>query len=80
MAINFINESEHDFTDISSESSRTYNFGQKGFVKITKPLKLAVSSSGGHRIFSADGTSHYIPSGWVHLSWTVNEGQPNFVK
>jgi hypothetical protein len=32
--------------------------------------KLSVSSSGGHRIFSADGQSHYIPSGWIHLTWT----------
>jgi hypothetical protein len=76
----FRNESGADFTDISSEASRTYNFGQKGFVKITNPLYLSVSSSGGHRIFSADGQSHYIPSGWIHLSWTVHDGNPNFVK
>ena len=76
----FRNESDQEFTDISSEASRTYNFGQKGFVKIANPLFLNVSASGGHRIFSADGQSHYIPSGWIHLSWTVHEGQPNFVK
>lgn len=76
----FINHSDNEFADISSEASRTYNFGQKGFVKITNPLKLSVSPSGGHRIFSADGQSHYIPQGWIHLSWTVKTGQPNFVK
>jgi hypothetical protein len=76
----FINESENEFTDISSEASRTYNFGQKGFVKITNPLKLSVSSSGGHRIFDAQGRCHYIPSGWIHLAWTAKSGQPNFVK
>lgn len=68
-----------EFTDISSEATRTYNFGQKGFVKINHPLYLNVSNSGGHRIFSEDGQSHYIPSGWIHLSWTVRVGEPNFV-
>lgn len=76
----FVNESDNEFTDISSEATRTYNFGSKGFVKINNPMKLSVSPSGGHRIFSADGHSHYIPSGWVQLSWTVKPGQPNFVK
>lgn len=76
----FLNESGATFTDISSEATRTYNFGQKGFVKVQNPVYLSVSGSGGHRIFSADGQSHYIPSGWIHLSWTVHEGQPNFVK
>ncbi len=76
----FINESENDFTDISSEQSRTYNFGSKGFVKVSEPLFLNVSDSGGHRIFSADGQSHYIPSGWIHLSWQARPGFPSFVK
>jgi hypothetical protein len=78
--VDFVNHSDNEFTDISSEASRTYNFGQKGFVKIANPIKLSVSPSGGHRIFSADGQSHYIPQGWIHLSWTVKQGQPNFVK
>lgn len=78
--LRFINESNSEFTDISSESVRTYNFGQKGFVKIQNPMYLNVSPSGAHRLFSADGQSHYIPNGWVQLSWTVREGEPNFVK
>jgi hypothetical protein len=76
----FRNESDNDFTDISSEASRTYNFGQKGFVKITNPTKLSVSNSGGHRLFDAQGQSHYIPSGWIHLSWTAKRDHPHFVK
>lgn len=76
----FVNKSDNEFADISSEASRTYNFGSKGFVKIDSPLKLSVSPSGGHRIFSADGKSHYIPAGWIQLSWAVREGEPNFVK
>jgi hypothetical protein len=76
----FKNESGLKFTDISSEAERVYNFGSKGFVKIQNPEQLSVSDSGGHRIFSADGKSHYIPAGWIQLTWTVKEGQPNFVK
>lgn len=76
----FLNESGLSFTDISSEATRTYNFGAKGFVKIANPMYLHVSDSGGHRIYSADGQSHYVPNGWIHLSWTVKPGQPNFVK
>ncbi len=75
----FDNQSTHDFTDISSEKERVYNFGSRGFVRIAKPRWLSVSESGGHRIYSEDGKSHYIPSGWIHLSWTVHEGEPNFV-
>jgi hypothetical protein len=80
MSVEFVNESGLEFSDISSEAERIYNFGSKGFVKIQNPLKLNVSSSGGHRIFSADGKSHYIPSGWVQLTWYVKESAPNFVK
>ena len=76
----FINESDNKFTDISSEASRTYNYGQKGFVKINNPIFLSVSSSGGHRIYDVAGVCHYIPSGWIELTWIVREGQPNFVK
>jgi hypothetical protein len=76
----FVNASDHQFTDISSEAERVYNFGQKGFVRINRPLQLAVSDSGGHRIFSADGRSHYIPAGWIEITWTTRPGSPHFVK
>jgi hypothetical protein len=76
---NFVNRSDNQFIDISSEASRTYNFGGKGFVRIDSPEKLSVSSSGGHRVFSRDGKSHYIPTGWIQLSWIAREGEPHFV-
>ena len=75
-----INQSDNQFTDISSEAERTYNFGSKGFVRIVNPSMLSVSSSGGHRLLAQDGKSHYIPAGWIQLTWTAREGQPNFVK
>lgn len=76
----FVNASELEFSDISSEESRQYDFSGGESVVITNPLKLNVSASGGHRIFDAFGVSHYIPAGWLHLSWETKPGQPHFVR
>jgi hypothetical protein len=74
------NESKNEFTDISSEASRTYVYRGKEEVTISEPAWLNVSKSGGHRLLDLAGCSHYLPPGWIHLKWTVKEGQPHFVK
>ena len=74
----FKNESGYEFTDISSEKYREYVFDNMT-IWLLNPLKLAVSESG-HRIFTSDCISHYIPKGWQHLFWEVKDGMPNFVK
>jgi hypothetical protein len=79
----FQNNSDLKFDRIDSEEFRCYVFpaGAKTLeVRIDNPLYLAVSASGGHRLFDADGKSHYIPAGWMHLYWKAREGQPHFVK
>lgn len=76
----FRNESDLEFTDISSEAWREYQFQSGAIVRIEKPLRLNVSASGGHRIFDAQGESHYIPFGWIHLRWEAKPGAPNFVR
>lgn len=76
--IEFKNESNNTFVDISSEEYRTYDFGNTT-VTIKEPLRLAVSNNG-HRIFDANGVSHYIPKGWIHLAWKAKTGEPHFVK
>jgi hypothetical protein len=77
----FKNESKEKFVDISSEMYREYIFpNSTQTVKIDLPLKLSVSSAGGHRIFDASGESHYIPKGWIHLKWRAKEDHPHFVK
>jgi hypothetical protein len=77
------NDSKHTFTDITSEEYREYQFpspqGRFVKVRINKPTHLSVSESGGHRLLDADGVSHYVPAGWVHLSWKAKDGHPNFV-
>lgn len=67
------------FVDISSELFRTYEFPDGATIQIKHPVALHVSASGGHRIWDSFGTSHYIPPKWIHLSWEVAEGEPNFV-
>lgn len=68
-----------EFTDVSVEVSRTYTF-PAGTVTIDNPVKLHVSPAHSHRLVDADGASHYVPAGWLHLKWTVKPGSPNFVR
>lgn len=79
MTIDFINESGLEFTDISSEKIRTYVFEGMDLA-IYEPLWLHVSDSGGHRVFSASGESHYIAPKWLAIIWEVHDGEPNFIK
>jgi hypothetical protein len=75
----FINKTDLEFTDISSEIYREYDFGGGDKVVINSPLQLHVSQNG-HRIFDSAGLSHYIPLGWIHLTWEAREGAAHFVK
>ncbi len=63
-----------------ASNGREYQFLGGETIRINRPLRLNVSESGGHRIFDAEGISHYIPAGWIHLQWVVEDGAPNFVK
>lgn len=74
----FFNESEREFTDISSELFRVYEYGYDK-VEIESPLLLSVSESGNHYVFDADGVSHCLPTGWHHLWWKTRPGAPHFV-
>jgi hypothetical protein len=67
-----------EFKDISTEIFREYTFPGGDKVTISKPVRLAVSDSGGHRIVDAVGASHYIPPRWIHLRFEVVSGAPNF--
>lgn len=76
----FRNESGLVFINISTEHWRTYIRSDKSEITIHKPVALNVSKAGGHRVFDAEGVSHYIPSGWVHLKWKAKESAAHFVK
>ena len=58
------------------ETFRTYVFPGKEEVTINEPQFLIVSDNG-HRVYDAQGVSHYIPYGWIHLYWE-NMGDRSF--
>jgi hypothetical protein len=73
----FINDSDFEFVDISSEEFRQYAF-ENSTIEIVEPVLLSVSESGAHRIFDAEGVSHYISPGWLAISWKAKPGRPHF--
>ena len=76
--MNFTDNPNLPFHSLESEQFRVYEFPGDSCVFIEEPIALHVSGSGGHRVLDAEGISHYIPKGWIHLSWKVKEGQPAF--
>ncbi len=80
--IEFVDALNREWADISSEEYRKYIFPTGREIYIEKPLKLLVSESGGHRVFSAEdgGTCYYVNAGWIAIEWKVAKGQPHFVK
>ena len=73
------NDTNLKFIDISGEKARTYHY-RTTEQTIDSPAFLNVSDSGGHRILDEAGVSHYIPKGWIRLSWIAKDGSPHFVK
>ncbi|MBD3260649.1 MAG: hypothetical protein GF334_03060 [Candidatus Altiarchaeales archaeon] len=73
------NGTDHEFTDISSETFRVYHFPGGETVQIFSPQYLNVGRSG-HRVLDGFGYSHFIPKGWTRLTWKVKEDQPHFVR
>jgi len=71
-------ENELEFKDLTDELYRVYDWLDGKTLIINNPVKLNVSSSGGHRVLDDDNISHYIPSGWKHLYWKVKEGKKPF--
>ena len=64
--------------DISGkEEYRKYIFPGGDEVRIDDPEFLIVSDNG-HRVFDANGYSHYVPYGWIHLYWK-NIGDRSFL-
>lgn len=76
----FRNETDLEFTDISSEKYREYTYPEGATIRIENPLYLHVKEdSGSHRVWDAQGVSHRISPGWIELKWEVKEGEPHFV-
>jgi hypothetical protein len=78
MGTEFRNATELEFTEILDELERTYHFPGGEVVTLQRVRRLHVSESGGHRLWCEDGSCHYVPTGWLHLCWTVSVGGANF--
>lgn len=70
-------EGNFKFTDISHQMDRTYHY-ENSEQSISEPAFLNIGKQGGHNILDEQGMSHYIPKGWLRVSWKTKEGQPNF--
>jgi len=74
-----------EFVNIGFELFRSYLFPaentsdgrvkQESIVRIDNPKWLYVAPSGSQRIIDKHGRSHYIPYGWTHLWWKVEDGK-----
>ncbi len=74
--------------DISDEIQRVYEFPtQFGIhdLTINEPVKLKVTRKtnqitglpmDSHRVLDSRGVAHYIPPGWIALTWTSKKDDP----
>ena len=83
-----INWSTRTFSDISSEKKRVYRyplqhsqfpFGQVISRVIDFPIGLSVSDSG-HYVIDSTGWVHFMPKGFIELSWVPKDGCPHIVQ
>ncbi len=64
-----------EFIELKSpENKRTYVFPDMQ-VELVDVKRICVSSSGTHRLETADGKKHIVPKGWRHIilemdAWT----------
>lgn len=58
---------KHDKSIALKEDIRTYDFGLGKRVMLKNVIELIVRSSGSHRLRTADGKLHIIPTGWIHV-------------
>jgi len=59
------------FTEVNKQT-RIYYF-PTGTIKVVDVISINVSKSGTHRINTADGKKHIIPSGWLHIEFDAAE-------
>lgn len=65
--------SKPQFIELSpAEIERKYVF-PSGEVVLHKVKRIAVSESGTHRLETADGAKHIVPTGWIHIELEVDQ-------
>ena len=77
-AITIRNTTPLPFRELVGEVWRRYTFPDNTVVTVNAVRYLAVVDNGNHFLLDATGRSHFIPSGWNHLEWTVEPDAPHF--
>jgi len=55
------------------EKKRIYHFSKGDKVILRNVTELVVRPSGTHRLKTADGKSHVIPTGWIHIELVIKD-------
>ena len=63
------------FNSTENEQWREYVWGDGYVLRITEPLWVNVSKSGGHRVIDKAQRCYYVASGWRYITW---EGKGDF--
>lgn len=58
--------------DVKEETYRVYTF-PNGSYKVEKVIAFYLSTSGGHRLKTAGGSTYFIPAGWLGLEVNAPE-------
>lgn len=59
-----------DFVElVHPETYRKYTFPGDEVVELKDVVRIAVSKSGTHRLETADGKKHIVPTGWLHIEF-----------
>ena len=60
--------------DISSESYRLYRYQKGENIMIRDPKTLYIDSNRDHKVVDAEGQTHIVKSGWMHLKFKFRAG------
>lgn len=65
-------ELKPQFTEVEIQN-RIYTFPGNEKISINEITSINVSKSGTHRLNTADGKKHIVPSGWLHIEFDAKE-------
>lgn len=60
--------------NISNESYRLYRYQKGENIMIRNPKTLYIDSNGDHKVADAEGQTHIVKKGWMHLKFKLHDG------
>jgi hypothetical protein len=58
-----------EWKDVSRENVRIYYFKDGSQFQIDRPVKMAVSKSGSHRVLAENGRTYWVRGDFIAISW-----------